>query len=174
MARLRTVFLMLAAVLATAVAAAQEYSAGAIKISRVWTREVPAGAPVAAGFLTITNSGKEPDTLIGGSIPFAGKLEVHEMLMDRGMMKMRRLEPGLIIKPGETVILKPGSFHLMFLDVKGGPKRGAPVKGTLVFEKAGRIEVEYAVEAVGAREPSDGAGAGGKDDAKPKGGHSGH
>jgi copper(I)-binding protein len=61
----------------------------------------------------------------------------------------------------------------MFLDVKEGPKRGAPVKGTLVFEKAGRIEVEYAVEPVGAREPSGGAGTG-KDDAKSKAGHSGH
>src|SRR5262249_19886417 len=72
MARLRIVFLMLAAGLAAAVAPAQEYSAGAIKVSRVWTRETPAGANVAAGFLTITNSGKEADTLIGGSIPFAG------------------------------------------------------------------------------------------------------
>ena len=51
------------------VAPAQEYSAGAIKVSKVWTREMPAGAKVGAGFMTITNTGKEPDTLIGGRLP---------------------------------------------------------------------------------------------------------
>lgn len=173
MPSLRTVFGVLAVVLATAGAPAQEYSAGAIKISKVWTREMPAGPNVAAGFMTITNAGKEPDTLIGGSIPIAGKFELHEMSMDRGIMKMRRLDPGLTIKPGETVVLKPGSFHVMFLDVTQGPKRGVPVKGTLIFEKAGRVEVEYAVEPIGAREPGKGAGKG---ETKQKGGssHSGH
>ena len=171
---LRTVLVVLAAWLATAAAPAQEYSAGAIRIGKVWTRETPAGAKVGAGFMTITNTGKEPDTLIGGSIPIAGKVEVHEMSMDRGMMKMRRLDPGLTIKPGETVVLRPGSFHLMFLDMAQGPKRGTSVKGTLMFEKAGRIEVEYGVEPVGAREPGAGAGAG-KGDGRPKGGgHGAH
>jgi periplasmic copper chaperone A len=170
---LRTVLVVLAVWLATTLAPAQEYSVGAIKISKVWTREIPAGAKVGAGFMTITNTGKEPDILIGGTIPFAGKFEVHAMSMEGGMMKMRRLEPGLVIKPGATVVLKPGSFHLMFVDVAEGPKRGTPVKGTLIFEKAGTIEVEYGVEPVGAREP--GADAGAKGDAKPKGGgHGSH
>jgi copper(I)-binding protein len=164
---------VLAVCLATAAAApAQEYTAGAIRIGKVWTRELPGGAKVAAGFMTITNTGKQPDILIGGSIPFAAKIEVHEMSMDRGIMKMRRLEPGLVIKPGETVVLKPGAHHLMFLDVAKGPKRGTPVKGTLIFEKAGQVEVEYAVAPIGAREPGEGAA---KDPAKPNGsGHSSH
>jgi copper(I)-binding protein len=163
---------MLAVWLATAVAPAQEYRAGALRIDKVWTREIPGGAKVAAGFMTITNTGKEPDTLIGGSVPFAGKFEVHEMKMDRGLMKMRRLEPGLVIDPGETVVLRPGSLHLMFLDVGQGPKRGVPVKGTLVFEKAGRVEVEYAVAPIGARDLDAGAG---KAESKGKGGgHRGH
>ena len=169
---LRTVLVVLAVWLTAAVAPAQEFRAGAITISKVWTREIPAGAKIGAGFMTITNTGKEPDTLIGGSIPIAGKIEVHEMSMDRGMMKMRRLDPGLTIKPGQTVVLRPGSFHLMFLEVAQGPKRGAPVKGTLVFEKAGGIEVEYGVEPIGAREPGAGAGPA-KGDAKPKGGSHG-
>jgi copper(I)-binding protein len=143
--------------LTTVVAPAQEYSVGAIRISKVWTREVPAGAKVAAGFMTIANAGKEPDTLIGGTIPIAGKFEVHEMSMERGMMKMRRLDPGLTIRPGETVVLKPGSLHVMFLDVTQGPKRGTLVKGTLIFAKAGRVEVDYGVEPIGAREPGKGA-----------------
>jgi copper(I)-binding protein len=169
----RTILLLLAASLTAAAAAAQEYTVGAIKVGRVWTREVPGGAKVAAGFMTITNSGKVSDTLIGGSVPIAGMFEVHEMKMEGGLMKMRRLEPGLVIKPGETVVLKPGSIHLMFLNLKQGPKRGTPLKGTLAFDKAGQIEVEYAVEAVGARDLGTGAQPGGKDDTKPKGGSHG-
>ena len=74
-----TCFRMTLAVLAlsamTAIAPAQDFTAGGIKVSKAWTREVPAGAKVAAGFMTITNSGKEADTLIGGSIPLAGNVE---------------------------------------------------------------------------------------------------
>src|SRR5262245_3396339 len=166
----RTILPLLAVLLTTAAALAQEYTAGGLKVGRVWTREVPGGAKVAAGFMTITNTGKESDTLIGGSVPIAGALEVHEMKMEGGLMKMRRLEPGLVIKPVEPVEMKPASLHLMLLDLKQGPKRGTPVKGTLVFEKAGRIDVEYKVEALGARDLGAGAQPGGKEDTKPKGG----
>jgi periplasmic copper chaperone A len=152
MTSFRTALLVLALGAMTTMAPAQDFTAGGIKVSRAWTREVPAGAKVAAGFMTITNSGKEADTLIGGSIPLAGKFEVHEMKMDGGIMQMRQLTPGLVLKPGETVVLKPGSFHLMFIDLKQGPKRGTPVKGTLIFEKAGKIEIEYQVQPIGARD----------------------
>jgi hypothetical protein len=170
MTSLRIAFIVLAGCLATAVATAQDYSVGNIKVSKVWTRETPGGAKVAAGFMTITNTGKEADTLIGGSVPFAGKFEVHEMKMDSGVMQMRQLTPGLVLKPGETVVLRPGGFHVMFMDLKHAPKKGTPVKGTLVFEKAGKVDVEYIVEGIGARELG-GSGAGSKNDGKAKGGH---
>jgi copper(I)-binding protein len=152
MKRFGTALFVLALGAMTAAPPAQEFTAGAIKVGKAWTREVPAGAKVAVGFMTIANTGKEPDTLVGGSIPLAGKFEVHEMKMDSGIMQMRRLVPGLTLEPGETVVLRPGSFHVMFMDLKQGPKRGTPVKGTLIFEKAGKIEVEYSVEGLGARD----------------------
>lgn len=160
--------------LAAGAALAQDYAVGSIKISQIWTREVPAGSKVAAGFMTITNTGKEADTLIGGSSTIASKFEVHEMKMGDGIMRMRELKPGLVIKPGETVALKPGSFHIMLLDLKQPPKASVPIKGTLVFAKAGKVEIEYRVEPFGTRVPGDGGmpmpGEGGK----PKGGHSSH
>jgi copper(I)-binding protein len=64
-------------------------------------------------------------------------------------MKMRPLANGLEIKPGETVELKPGSYHLMFVGVTQPFEQGKPVKGTLQFEKAGTVDVEYAVESIG-------------------------
>jgi hypothetical protein len=62
----------------TGAALAQEYVVGAIKISQVWTREVPPASKVAGGYMTITNTGAEPDTLTGGSVVGAGKFEVHD------------------------------------------------------------------------------------------------
>jgi periplasmic copper chaperone A len=64
---------------------------------------------------------------------------------------MRQLQPGLEIKPGETVALEPGSYHLMFLDLQKSPVAGTNLKGTLVFEKAGAVDIEYKVEPAGAR-----------------------
>ena len=136
---------------------AGEYTAGTIKISTPWTRVPPPSAKVAGGFMTLTNTGTVSDRLLRGSSPVAGRIEVHEMSMDGGIMKMLELDQGLEIKPGETVELKPGSLHIMFLDLKEAPKEGMPVKGTLVFEKAGLVEIEYQVEPLGAKAVAAGA-----------------
>lgn len=156
--------------LAAGAALAQDYGVGSIKISQVWTREVPGGSKVAAGFMTITNTGKEADTLIGGSSTIAGKFEVHEMKVTDGIMRMRELKPGLVINPGETVALKPGSFHIMLLDLKQPPKTGVPIKGTLVFAKAGKVDIEYRVEPFGTRVPGDGGLPTPRESGKAKGG----
>jgi periplasmic copper chaperone A len=129
---------------------AYDYKVGALEIDRPWSRAVPKGASVAAGYLTIKNTGTEPDRLVSGSTPVAGKFEIHEMSMDKGIMKMRPLSVGLEIKPGETVELKPGSIHIMMMGLKQPIEKGKPFKGSLVFEKAGPVDVDFAVEALGA------------------------
>jgi len=128
---------------------AHDYTVGSLKIEHPWTRATPKGAPVAGGYLKITNNGTAPDKLVGGTFVNAGRFEVHEMKTENGVMTMRPLKAGLEIKPGQTVELKPGSFHLMFMDLKTPVEQGKRVKGTLVFEKAGTVEVEYTVEAMG-------------------------
>jgi copper(I)-binding protein len=100
--------------------------------------------------MKVKNTGTEPDRLVGGSTPVAGGFMVHEMTMDKGVMKMRPLPSGLEIKPGETVELKPGSLHIMMTDLKQPVQRGKPFKATLMFEKAGEVDVDFAVEAAGA------------------------
>jgi uncharacterized protein YcnI/copper(I)-binding protein len=143
-----------------AMADTKVYKVGSLTIEAPWARATPGGAKVAGGFMKITNTGKEPDRLIGGTVPFAGRFEVHEMAMNNGVMTMRELSKGLEIKPGETVELKPGGYHLMFMDLKQGLKEGEAVKGTLVFEKAGKVDVEYKVGPIGGGAPSGGAGGG--------------
>jgi len=142
-------FAVVASLAITRPGAAHGYKLGTLEIDHPWTRATPKGAPVAGGYLKITNKGAAPDRLIGGSFPGAGRFEIHEMKLNDGVMQMRPLSGGLVIKPGETVEFKPGSFHLMFLELKAPLEQGTMVKGTLSFEKAGTIEVEYKVEAIG-------------------------
>jgi periplasmic copper chaperone A len=149
-------FTMLVAVAAAALnafvieAAAADFTVGNIQIGNPWTRATPKGADVAGGYMKITNKGSVPDSLIGGSSAAADRFEVHEMSMVDGVMKMRPLAKGLEVKPGETVELKPGSFHIMLMGLKQPLEKGRKVKGTLIFEKAGKVDIEYTVEALGA------------------------
>lgn len=146
---------LLAAMLATTLTlsatavSAHEYKAGSLEIKHPWSRATPKGATIAGGYLKIINTGTTPDRLVGGSTEVAGKFEIHEMSMDNGVMKMRMLANGIEIKPGQTVEFKPGSYHLMFVGIKEPLEKGKRVKGTLEFEKAGKVDVEYAVEAIG-------------------------
>jgi copper(I)-binding protein len=148
-------------VVAPAASQTKSYRLGALLIEAPWTRATPGGAQVAGGYVKITNKGTEADRLIGGSLPMASSVEVHEMSMTDGIMKMRRLEAGLEIKPGQTVELKPGGHHIMFMGLSEGLKEGRTVKGTLTFEKAGKIEVEFRVAPIGATKGSTPGGASG-------------
>lgn len=164
-------FALAASLAAAAPAAAADTTAGTITIKRPWTRVTPPGAKVAGGFMTITNTGKEADRLVGGSAAISGRVEVHEMNMDGGVMKMREVAGGLEIKPGQSVVLMPGSYHVMFMDLKETPVAGTPVKGTLKFEKAGSVDVAYDVAPLGAKSPDDKAPSKAMDHKDMKHGH---
>lgn len=134
---------------ANAAAAASIVKAGALTIEQPWSRATPGGAKVGGGYLRITNAGTASDRLVGGSFPLASRVEVHDMSMDGDVMRMKPVEGGLEIKPGASVELKPGGTHLMFMDLKEPLKEGQTVKGTLQFEKAGTVNVEFAVRGLG-------------------------
>ncbi len=141
--------------IASAQAAAKPtFKAGAITVEAPWARATPAGAKIGGGYFTVRNTGAQPDRLIGFSSAVAGRGEVHEMAVIDGVMKMREMK-ALDIAPGASVEFKPGGFHVMFMDLKDRLVEGRPVKGRLVFEKAGPIDVEFSVAPIGA------AGAGG-------------
>jgi copper(I)-binding protein len=78
------------------------------------------------------------------------------MKMEGSIMRMHELENGLEIAPGATITLAPGGFHVMFTGLKTPFQQGAKVPLTLVFEKAGSIDVELAVESMGAMQPAHG------------------
>jgi periplasmic copper chaperone A len=148
--------IVLAAVLSllTGAAAAEDYAVAALRIVDPWTRATPRGADIAGAYMTIRNTGTEADRLLGGSTTVASRFEVHQMLMDKGVMKMRPVESSLEIKPGQSIEFKPGSFHVMLMGLKQQLEKGQRVKATLEFEKAGKVEIEFVVEAVGASSPA--------------------
>jgi len=135
-------------------AAALDYKLGSLEIGNPWTRATPPTAPAGGGFLSITNKGTTPDRLIAARSPASSKVEIHEMKMDGNVMRMRELEKGIEIPPGATVELKPGGFHIMFMELKAPFAKDTKVPLTLVFEKAGSIDVELSVQAIGAQPPT--------------------
>jgi copper(I)-binding protein len=151
----RKVFCILTAAFLAVPALAHDYTAGALKIRHPWARATPKGAPVGGGYLSITNTGSEPDRLIGGSSPIGKKLEIHQMSMDHGVMKMRPVGDALVIPPGKTVTLSPGGLHIMFVDLNQPLKQGDKIPATLEFAKAGKVQVEFSVEGMGAMHDTD-------------------
>ena len=130
-------------------ALAHDYKLGPLVIDHPWSRATPKGAAVAGGYMKITNTGTTADRLVGGSAEVAKRFELHEMSMEGGVMKMRELSNGLEIPAGASVELKPGSYHVMLQNLSRQLTKGERVKASLTFEKAGKVDIEFDVEAVG-------------------------
>ena len=150
---IRTTFIIAAvlAAWATVPAQAEDVTVGSLKISAPWARATPKGADVGGGYMKITNTGSAPDHLIGGSADISRRFEVHEMKMEGGVMKMRPVAGGIEIKPGQTVTLDPSGYHVMFINLKKQLMKGDHFKATLVFAKAGKVDVDFSVAGIGAQ-----------------------
>ena len=119
--------------------------AGDLQITAPLIRAMVPGSKVAGGFLTISNNGKDNDRLVGVTTDGVKQVEIHEMAMVDEVMKMRKLENGLAIPAGKTVELKPGGYHLMFIEPAKPYAEGDKVPVTLEFEKAGKVELAFPV-----------------------------
>lgn len=118
---------------------------GDLEISGGAAKAMLPGAKVGGGFLTIKNGGGVDDRLVAIESAVAGRVEIHEMAMENDVMKMRKLDDGVAIPAGETVELKAGGLHLMFMQVSKPFAEGETVPVTLVFEKAGKVDATLAV-----------------------------
>ena len=135
---------------------AHEIKIGNLEIIHPWSREAPEGAQAASGYLEIHNKGALADRLLSVTAEIAGKAEIHTMSVDaNGIMKMRMLADGVEIPAGGMIRLKPGADHIMFLQLTSRPMADTYFKGDLVFEKAGKIAVEFAVEKAGGHDHGD-------------------
>jgi len=141
----RFLILALAALLTATAAIGHDFQIGALKIGHPWARPTLPGQGAGGAYLSVHNGGSTPDRLLGGSMPVAAGVEVHEMRMEGDVMRMREL-PGLEIPAGKTVTLAPAGLHLMLTGLKAPLKLGDKLPLKLRFEKAGEIEVTVNVE----------------------------
>jgi periplasmic copper chaperone A len=151
MNRTALIIAALCAALATSPALAHDYTVGSLKIGHPWARATPNGASVGGGYMKITNTGTASDRLIGGSTDISDSFELHEMKMEGDVMKMRPVVGGIEIKPGQTVTFDPSGYHVMFVDLKKQLVQGEGFKATLEFAKAGKVDVDFAIEGIGAK-----------------------
>lgn len=143
----RALAALLALALSSTLALAHGYKLGNLEIKHPWAKATIAGQPVAGGFFKVVNNGTEPDRLLKVTSGVSDMIQVHEMKVEDGVMKMGEVPGGLEIAPGATVELKPGGLHVMFMGIKAPFKEGETVKATLTFEKAGTIDVEFKIDA---------------------------
>lgn len=138
-------------------AQAHDYKLGELSIEHPWARATIGQTRNGAAYLVVNNAGEAADTLVAVETDAAARAELHNHTMEDGVMKMRQVE-GIAVEPGSPAVLKPGGLHIMLFDLKAPLKEGARFPMTLVFEAAGKVEVEVAVEGI----------------AEMEGGHEGH
>jgi copper(I)-binding protein len=133
-------------------AGAHEYSNKGVTVAHPWARATPGGAKVGGLYLESKAQRGKGDKLIGARSAVAGSAEIHDHIMEQGIVKMRRVD-GVTVPGGKSVIFRPSGYHIMLIDLKQPLKEGDLTKVTLVFEKAGEIEVDASVEPIGATGP---------------------
>lgn len=117
---------------------------GSIMVEQPWARASAGNAPNGAAFMTVMNHGAAADRLVGASSPASAKAELHNHIMDQGVMRMRQIE-GIDLDPGAPVQMRPGGLHVMLIGLKAPLKAGTKLPLTLVFEKAGQVAIEVDV-----------------------------
>jgi copper(I)-binding protein len=136
-------------------AQAHDVRLGDLEIIHPWARATPPEAKVGGGYLTVVNHGTQPDRLTAVSSPIAAKAQLHTMVMEDNIAKMRELPDGVEIPAGGTVELKPQSFHIMFMGLKKPLTAKESFEAELTFEKAGKIMAEFAVQPIDAGDSMD-------------------
>lgn len=168
-------FGLIASLMLTSSALAHGVTAGDIEIIHPNIPQPAASAQAAAGYMGISNSGHDADKLIAIETPAAQSAMLHGT--EHGTDGVARMVPleGLEIPAGDTVVLEPGGMHVMLMGLTGPLTEGQMVPGVLVFEKAGRVEMEFMVDpASGADHSTMDHAAMGHDAAAGHDAHSGH
>ena len=140
-------------------ALAQGTGNASITIEQPWARATPGGAKTGVVYMTLDNKSATADRLTGASSDVADKLQIHEMKVENGVMKMREIVGGLPIPASGSVVFKPDSYHVMLVGLKKPLTAGEKFALTLTFEKAGNISVTVPVQAMGATQDKSGMGS---------------
>ena len=144
--KLATSALIACSTLIVTPAAAHDHSSDSVTINHPWSRPTPPGVPMGVGYMVITNHSDSDVTLTSASTPRAENVSIHESTMTDGTMSMRPLKDGLTIPAGDSVELKPHSYHLMLEKLDGPLKEGERVPLTVSFDGADAMDLMLHVE----------------------------
>lgn len=137
--------ILLLAALAALAACGGRPPSGMVAVHDGWARETIAGVTVSAGYARIANETGQNVRLTGADTPAAGRVEIHNVTQDGGVMRMRPLPDGLDIPAGETVELRPGGYHLMLLDLQRPLRGGERIPVTFRFGTGAPVTASFEV-----------------------------
>lgn len=118
-----------------------------LRIADAYVRSSGSAAQAAAAFMTLQNAGPGADRLLSASTLVAGTVELHTVVKEGDVMRMRAV-PAIDLPAGQAVMLKPGGFHIMLMDLRRSLNPGESVDITLVFEKSGTRTISVPVRAL--------------------------
>lgn len=124
---------------------AADFNAGTLELNDLWIRASVPGQTNGAGYLQIINPGMAADKLISVQSDAATRVELHTVITEDGVAKMRQVQ-GIDIPVHGDVKLAPGGYHVMFLQLTGPFKQGSLIPVVLKFEKAGEVRVNFTVK----------------------------
>lgn len=149
-------------------AQALEFTSGSLTIDRPWSRPTIGKAPNSAAYMKITNKGSAPDTLTGVKSEVAEHVQLHTVMKEGEVMRMRPVKGGIAVPPNASLELKPGGYHIMLMGLTKKLAPGDMFDLTLQFQGQGEVPIKVKVEKMG------GMGAGAMKSGAMKDGHSGH
>jgi periplasmic copper chaperone A len=129
----------------TGIAHGADARAGSIVVSDAWARPTAAGMPMGVAYFLVRNDGATPDAIVSASTPAAAHVEIHQTTLSDGMARMRPLQEIAVPARGKVAV-SPGGIHLMLVDLVKPLTAGTRVPLVLQFRRAGRVEVQLAVE----------------------------
>ena len=143
-------------VLAASLFLSSHVVAQTVAITNSWVRATVQGQKATGAFMTVTS--KENAKLVAVSSPVAGIAEIHEMKMEKDVMKMAALPNGLDLPAGKAVDLKPGGFHIMLMDLKLPLNKDVAVPLTLTFQDSSGKKSQQVVQVPVSVQPPSGQG----------------
>jgi copper(I)-binding protein len=126
-------------------AEAQHASSTGLAFDAPWVRASAPGQKNGAGYVQIQNKGIETDRLISATTANVGRVELHTIINENGVAKMRQVQ-GIEVPAGAGARLEPGGFHIMFMGLNAPFKAGEIVPVTLRFEKAGEVKIDFEIK----------------------------
>ena len=114
-------------------------------LSEFWIKKVIANNNVTAGYIKIENKNKKNEHLISVEADFSKRTELHDMYIKNDIMIMKHLEEGVLIKSKSQLDFRPGSFHIMFIDLTKSLKKSKLQKVKFNFKNAGSIVVNMPI-----------------------------